>query len=287
MTTEDTASAKIATAFPDLPRGQKQVARFVMDNEYFVAFASAAEVAQKASVSTATVVRFCQALGYEGYPHLQTVIQQRFPRFTTTVQRLEKRLTSPIPESDLLARVFAADIDNIKHTMDLIDHETFEAAMAEICQATSILVVGGGVSAPPTLFFGHSLKVMGFPVQIVTTGGVPLSLELGALRPSDLLIGICFWRYLRETVEAIRWAREIGAKRITITDSELSPLAQLADYAFVATTDGVAYSMSPVAPIALINAFVAALSLRRPQQTLAALRSVDTTYKESKLLLEE
>jgi DNA-binding MurR/RpiR family transcriptional regulator len=287
MTSEESVSVKIATAFPNLSRGQKQVARFVKGNEYFVAFASAAEVARKAIVSTATVVRFCQALGYEGYPHLQAAIRQRFPRFTTTVQRLEERLTSPIPESDLLARVFAADIDNVKHTMELVAPGNFEAAVAGICQATSILVAGGGVSAPPALFFGHSLRVMGFPVQIVTTGGVPLSLELGVLKPSDLLIAICFWRYLRETVEAMHWAKEIGAGRIVITDSELSPLAQLADYVFVAATDSIAYSISPVAPISLINAFVAALSLRRPQQTLAALRGVDAAYRESKLLLEE
>lgn len=287
MTEEATLQETITSSFSGLTKKQKDLARFVLDNEYSVAFASAAEVAQKASVSTATVVRFCQALGYEGYPHLQAAIRQRFPRFATTVQRLEERLASPIPESDLLARVFAADIDNIKRTMDLVDHETFEAAMAEICQATGVLVVGGEVSAPLALFFGHSLKVMGFPIQIVTAGGVPLSLELGVLKPSDLLIGICFWRYLRETVEAMRWAREIGAKRIAITDSGLSPLAQLADYAFVVTTDGVAYSSSPVAPISLINAFVAALSLRRPEQTLTALRGVDTAYMESKLLLEE
>jgi DNA-binding MurR/RpiR family transcriptional regulator len=287
MTAEETVYTKIAAAFPHLPRGQKQVARFVVDNKYFVAFASAAELAQKADVSAATVVRFCQALGYEGYPHLQAAIRQGFSRFMTTAQRLEERLTFPIPEGDVLARVFATDIGNIKHTMELVDPATFDAAVAEIGRATGILVVGAGLSAPPALFLAHSLKVMGFPVQVVTTGGVPLSLELGALKPSDLLIGIGFWRYFRETVDAMYWAREVGTKRIAITGSEVSPLAQLADYAFVATADSVGHSVSPIATISLVNAFVAALSFGRPQQTLAALRNVDAAYRESKLLLEE
>jgi DNA-binding MurR/RpiR family transcriptional regulator len=284
---EETVSDKITAAFPRLSRRQKQVARFVVDDESFVAFASAAEVAQKADVSTATVVRFCQTLGYEGYSHLQAAIRQRFPRFTTTVQRLEERLTFPMPKSDLLARVFAVDIDNIKRTMELVDSDTFEAAVTEIGRATGILVVGEGHSASPALFFAHSLKVMGFSVQVVPTGGVPLSLELGALRPSDLLIGICFWRYFRETIKAMRWAGEIGARRIAISDSELSPLNQLADYAFIVAINGVAHSLSPVAAFSLISAFVAALSFQRPQQTLTALRSVDAVYKASELLLEE
>jgi DNA-binding MurR/RpiR family transcriptional regulator len=126
---------------------------------------------------------------------------------------------------------------------------------------------------------------MGFSVQVVMAGGVTLSLELSALRPSDLLVDTSFWRYSRDTVEAMHWAKEIGIKRIAITDSEVSPLAQLADYAFVASTYGIAHSSSPTAIISLINAFVAALSFWRPQQTLAALRKVDAARKGK--LLEE
>ncbi len=191
----------------------------------------------------------------------------------------------PLSEGDLLARVCAADISNIKRTLELVDTETFEAAVTEIGRATGILVIGEGLSAPPALFFAHSLKVMGFSVRAVTTGGAPLSLELSTLKPGDLLVGMSFWRYTRETVEAMHWAKEMGIKRIVITDSEVSPLAQLADYAFVASTYGVAHSSSPTAFISLINAFVAALSFRRPQQTLAALRKVDAARK-SKLLEE-
>lgn len=273
----------IISNFSGLTKKQKEVARFVLDNEYLVAFASVAEVAQKVGVSTATVVRFCQTLGYKGYPHLQAAIRQTFPRFTTRAQRLEARLAFPLPESDLLARVCATDIENIKHTMELVDTETFKAAVTEICRATGVLVLGEGLSASPALFFAQSLKVMGFPVLVVTAGGEPLSLELSALRPSDLLVGISFWRYFRETVEAMSWAKEIGTKRIVITDSEVSPLAQQADYVFVASVNGVAHSSSPIAFISLINAFVAVLSFRRPQQTLAALRKVDAARK-SKLL---
>jgi len=283
MTEEVTLRETITSGFPGLTKKQREVARFVLDNTYFVAFASVAEVAQKVGVSTATVVRLCQALGYKGYPHLQAAIRQTFPRFTTTVQRLEARLTSRLPESDLLARVCATDIENIKHTMELVDTETFEAAVTEICRATGVLVVGEGLSAPPALFFAHSLKVMGFPVQVVTTGGEPLSLELSMLRPGDLLVGMSFWRHFRETVEAMSWAKKIGTNRIAITDSEVSPLAQLADYVFVASVDGVAHSSSPIAFISLINALVAALSLREPQQTLVTLRMVDAV-QESKLL---
>jgi DNA-binding MurR/RpiR family transcriptional regulator len=287
MEPQHTVSDKIASSFADLPRGQRQVARFIIDNEQFVAFASTAEVAEETGVSAATVVRLCQALGYEGYPHLRASIRQGFHRFIPTTQRLEERLTAPVPREDVLTRVFATSIDSIKHTLGLITPEEFQAAIDAIGQAAGILVVGGGLSAPPALLLAHSLKVMGFRVRVVTTGGIPLSLENSTLESDDLLICIGFWRYFREIVTTMRRAREIGAARIAITDSEVSPLAQLADYVFVATTESVGHSVSPLASIALIDAIIAALCFERPRETLAALHHVDAAYKETDLLLEE
>ncbi|MGD2148830.1 MAG: MurR/RpiR family transcriptional regulator [Anaerolineae bacterium] len=287
MDPQHTVSDKIASAFADLPRGQRQVARFIIDNEYFVAFASAAEVAEEAGVSAATVVRLCQALGYEGYPHLRASIRRKFHRFIPTTQRLEDRLTAPIPKDDVLTRAFATSIDNVKHTMGLIDREMFEGAIDAIGHASDILVVGGGLSAAPALFLSHSLKVMGFHVRVVTTGGIPLSLENSTLQSDDLLICIGYWRYFREIVTTMRRAQETGTASIAITDSEVSPLAQMADYAFVTTTESIGHSVSPLASIALIEAMIAALCFERPQETLAALQHVDAAYKETAQLLQE
>lgn len=287
MTAEISLPEIITANFPRLTRKQKEIARFVLENDYFVACASANEVAERTNTSAATVVRFCQAIGFEGYAHLQQVIKKKLPRYLTTVQRIERKLAKPPTENDLAARVFSTDIDNIEHTASLLDSEMLEAAVAEIDRATGILIVGGGLSAPPALFFAHSLKVMGFPAKAITSGGVSLALELANLSSTDLLIGISFWRYLKETVEAMQRAKEMGAKRIAITDNELSPLARLADYSFLVATDGIAHSLSPVASISLINAFIAALSLKDPHRTLRSLRKVDALYKESKLLLEE
>jgi DNA-binding MurR/RpiR family transcriptional regulator len=284
---EDAVSKRISEAFDLLSKGQRQVARFVVDNQTYVAFSSAADVAQKADVSIATVIRFCQTVGYQGYPDLQDEIQERLPRFMTTVQRVEERLTSPIPEEDVMARVFARDIDNVKQAMEQVDQELLNAVVDEMSNAAKILVIGEALSSPPALFFGHSLKVMGFPVETIITGGVPLSLELSKLKEDNLLIGISFWRYFQETFNSFCWAGNVGAKRIAITDSDLSPLTKVADYAFTIPVEGIAHSISPVASMSLINVFIAMLFFRNKEQARSALLRVDAAYKEGKLLLEE
>lgn len=231
------------------------------------------------------MVRFCQGLGYDGYSDLQAAIHREFPRFITTAQKLEKTLASPIAKDDILAHVFATDIDNIKRTLALTDHTRWEAAVTEICHATDILVIGEALSAPLALLLRRSLKLMGFRAETVTSGGASLSLEVSTLKPGDLLIGIGFWRYSQDTIDAMRFAQEAGAKRIALTDSEVSPLAQLADYPFVTATTGVSHSKSLVGPASLIDAFIVALSLERPQQTLEILRALDAT-RARRLLAE-
>ena len=133
---------RIVAALPQLSKKQKEIAHFILDYQDVVAYASASEVGGRTQSSAATVVRFCQALGYKGYVDLQATIREGMPFRRTTIQRLEERLADPIPQEDLLARVFATDIRNIERTAALMVNDHLRAATAEIRRARQILVVG-------------------------------------------------------------------------------------------------------------------------------------------------
>src|ERR1700742_3426687 len=61
----------IQERFEEFSRSQKDVARYIVDHLDEAAFLTAEELARRASTSSSTVVRFSQALGFEGYPELQ------------------------------------------------------------------------------------------------------------------------------------------------------------------------------------------------------------------------
>jgi DNA-binding MurR/RpiR family transcriptional regulator len=279
-------ASRIFAALPTLSRKQKRIARFVLDNQEFVAFSSAAELGVRTGSSAATVVRLCQALNYDGYLHLQMDLREGISFQRTAIQRLENRLAALTEGDDILGRVFATDIHNLELTMVMTGNEAFQEAVAEMRRARRILVVADGLAAGLAMFFAHALQVIGLPAHCVTGGGEPLALGLAFLQPDDLIIGIGFWRNLRDIVQAVRQAAEMGAKSIGLTDNRLSPLARLPDFSFVATTDGVAHSLSPVGVVSLLNAFLAALSLEMPEQVGASLRRVDEAYRRSDLLTE-
>ncbi|MBN1318405.1 MAG: MurR/RpiR family transcriptional regulator [Anaerolineales bacterium] len=277
---------RIVSALPDLSRKQTRIAHFFLDNMDFVAFASAKDVGDRTHSSAATVVRACQALGYEGYPDFQIEIRDEMALQRTAVERMEDRLANSFQDKDILARVFATDLYNIQRTMELTINSRLPEAAAEIKNARRILVLGDGVATGPAEFFTHSLKVMGLPAQNLVGGGEHLALALAFLQPKDLLVGMGFWRNLRDVVQAIQLAHDLGATTIGITDSKLSPLARLPDYSFLVVSDGVAHNLSPVGMVSLLNVFLGILSREMSEQLVESLRLVDSVYRRSGLLVE-
>ena len=271
----------------ELSPKQARLARFILENKYFVSVASAQQVGEEVGVSAATVVRLAQRLGYDGFTELQEALRQEFPRYLTTVERTRQRLASPLPSDDVPAQVFRTDIQNIERTAQNLDPEHLDAVVEEIARASNILVIGGGLSAAPATFMVHSLKVMGFNVRGAFGGGMDVAAEVAQLDQDTLVIAIDVWRYLRTTVQALTTAHKRGARTIAITDSALSPLAQAADYTFEVATEGVAHSLSPTAIIALINVIIARLSFHLPEKTMEALQRVDEAYRENHLLIVE
>src|ERR671915_2520040 len=73
-----TLSAYITSRFDEFSRSQKDVAQYVVDHLDEVAFHTAEELARRASTSSSTVVRFSQALGFEGFPELQEAARDEY-----------------------------------------------------------------------------------------------------------------------------------------------------------------------------------------------------------------
>jgi DNA-binding MurR/RpiR family transcriptional regulator len=276
---------RIASALDSLSPTHKRMARFILDNRYYTSFASANQVGEKNDSSAATVVRFAQALGYEGYSELQESLRNELPSYLTAANKIQERLSSENPSPSAPHQVFYNDIRNIERTAGNFSEENFHAALDAIVQARRIVVIGAGLSSAASHFLAHSLKVMGFDAQSIQGEGLQAALDLSHVKEEDLIIAIDLWRYVRMTVNAVMWAKEKGIPTIAITDSIVSPLAQMADHAFEISAEGVAHSLSLTGLISLLNVFIAALADRVPLQVVESLERVDAAYRGNDLLI--
>jgi DNA-binding MurR/RpiR family transcriptional regulator len=279
-------AGRVSAALPQMSKKHQKIARFVLDQPDLVAFAPASEIGVRTETSAATVVRFCQVLGYEGYPQLQEAIRSQLLLRRTAVQRLEEQMEGPANGQDLLTRVFATDIQNIEDTAVITSVERVQAAAAAIRGARQVLVVGSALASTLVECLAYALQVMDIPTRSVTGGEEPLALALAFLQPEDVVIGISFRREPRYTLTALEHARNLGAPTIGIANSKLSPVLHHADHPFQVVTDGVGSSPSPVAAVALLNALVAAVQLGDPEQVARFQEQLNQTYKQSRLLDE-
>lgn len=276
---------RITKQFDSLSPKQKRLARFALDNKYFLSFSAANQTAKKTGTSAATVVRFAQALGYGGFSEMQAALRDELPSYLTAVERMQARLARSRSEMENPNKIFATDIRNIQRTAGNLQTEKLQEAAREIVQADEIIIVGAGLSAGSALFLAHSLKVIGFNARWILDGGLPLAVELAHLRSGTVLIAIALWRYFRTTIDAVSKANQAGIKTIAITDSILSPLSEKAGYAFEIATESIDHSLSPTAVISFVNVLVSMVSNIAPDRVLSALRRVDAAYREGDLLV--
>ena len=95
-----------------------------------------------------------------------------------------------------------------------------------------------------------------------------------------MLIAISFPRYSKRTVRAVQYAHNAGADVVSLTDSKQSPIAAACDQLLIAQSDMASFVDSLVAPLSIINAMVAAVSMRHHDEVAKRLRRLEEIWDE-------
>ncbi|MBR7081976.1 MAG: MurR/RpiR family transcriptional regulator [Oscillospiraceae bacterium] len=250
--------AVISTATCKFSKGQKKIAGYIMENYDKAAFMTAGKLGATVGVSESTVVRFASDLGYGGYPVMRKAMQEMIKSRLTSVQRIAVA-RDLITEDNIPASVLTSDIDKIKHTLQELDHESFDRAVDEIVKAEHIYILGLRSSSALANFMGFYMNLIFPNVHVVNeNSSIEIFEQIMRIGKNDVFIAISFPRYSRRTIKAMQFALDNGAEVIGITDNETSLLAQTANIKLYAKSDMVSFLDSLVAPLSLINALIAA-----------------------------
>lgn len=261
-------------------KSYKKIADFIISHYEKAAYLTAAKMGEAVGVSESTVVRFAYELGFEGYPALQHCLQDAARNKLTAVQRIEVSL-SRLKDGEVFRKVLQNDIEHISKTIEETANEAFNSAVDSIISAKKIYIMGIRSSAALASFIGYYFKLMLPNVVIVETGSrSELYEQLMRLGKGDLLIGISFPRYSRQTVNALAYAKAKGADSIAITDSIDSPIASNAKHVLLAKSDMVSFVDSLVAPMSLINALIVAVSIRNHDTVAQNFKMLEEIWDE-------
>ncbi len=271
---------KIQSELPGFSKGQKQIARFILEHYDKAAFMTASRLGVTVGVSESTVVRFATELGYDGYPHLQRALQEMIRNKLTSVQRMEVA-GDRMGGRDVLQTVLHADTDMIRVTLDEIDRDAFQGAVDALMGAKRIYILGVRSSSALASFLGFYFNLLFENVTLVHTNSVSEIFEqVLRVGPGDVLFGISFPRYSKRTLSAMKYARDRGARVIALTDSQLSPLARVADHVLLARSDMASFVDSLVAPLSVVNALIVAVGMSRRDEIEQTFNKLERIWEE-------
>ena len=268
-----------------LSKSYRAIAAFIEEHYERIPAMTATALAREVGVSESTVVRFANALGYDGYPELLKALQYQVRKRLTTDERFA--LGSELPEEDVLTTVLNEDMRNIRKTIDQIDSEAFTRTVNALTEARHIYILGLRSAAPLAQFMTYYLNFIFDNVSQVSTGLADVFEGLLRIQPEDVLIGISFPRYSTRTVEAMRFAHAAGAKVIAITDNVRSPLNSAADLCLTASTEMPSFVDSLAAPLSLINALIVALGLKKREELHSHLTRLEEVWSQNRVYLKK
>ncbi len=271
---------KIEDNMPNFSKRQKQISVYLLDNYDKAAYMTASKLGAIVNVSESTVVRYANELGFDGYPQLQSALQELTRTRLTSFQRVEVT-DNLIGDGDVLKKVLLSDADKIKTTLEEIDYDAFNTAVEKICKARRIYVIGIRSSASLASFLRQSLNVIfDNVIALEALSGHDVFEQLLGISDEDVLIAISFPRYSNRVIRAVEFASSHGANVISITDRKTSPIAEKASEVLVARSDMISYVDSLVAPLSLINALIIGISRKMRDELDKRLRMLESIWDE-------
>ncbi len=250
-----TLSAYIVARFDEFSRSQKDVAQYIVDHLDEAAFHTAEELAKRASTSSSTVVRFSQALGFEGFPELQQAARDEYRRRAGEGANGNGN-GGPLFALDAteFETALAADHVNVEDTARRAGRGDVDAAVEAIVGARSVLVAGTDQMAFFASYLRHLLMLLDLRAETVAS---PSQEALGRLSRIDehmLVVGLSAGRAHPLVVRTMKLARHRKAATLAITDATMSDVARLARTRLYYSSNSPAHVRSHTALLSLLQA---------------------------------
>ncbi len=259
-------SAYIRARFDEFSRSQKDVAQYIVDHLDEAAFQTAEELARRASTSSSTVVRFSQALGFEGFPELQQAARDEYRR--RPVGASETVAVAPLFSLDHteFEAALAADHVNVEDTAHKLSRSDVEAAIDAIVTAEKVLIAGTDQMAFFASYLRHLLMLLDLRAEIVASPSQEALGRLSRIDENTLVVGLSAGRPHPLITRTMKLARHRKAPTLAITDATLSEVARLARIRLYYSSNTPAFVRSHTALLSLIQALAYGVYARDAQQ---------------------
>jgi len=262
--------AEIWSRLERLPRQQRRLAEAFLMGPELVAFSSLREVAERVSVNAATIVRFAQSLGYEGYGEFQAAVRLAYKQragFGHTPSDLTAALRS---SGDAVGFMHAQHVTSAEAAYRNVAAADLDAIASRLENARRIVVFAEASAQVPALLFVHLLRHAMLHGDLVNS-------------EVDAMMFFALTLTFHATVSVHDFVRARGAVTIAVTGSPVSPLQTRAGHVIVAPAESPTMRFSVVAAVNAVELIFAHIVSRRADIVFAEQGTLLAIYQTTKL----
>ncbi|MCV3736770.1 MurR/RpiR family transcriptional regulator [Rhizobium sp. TRM96647] len=279
-----TVSDVINAHFDALTRAEKQLAASLLDNYPVSGLGSITTVAENAGVSTPTVARMVQKLGYRGFPDFQSHLHHELEATLSNPITKHDRWAANAPGTHILNRFADAIMNNLRQTLSQVEIADFDGAAALIAnRKRNIYLVGGRITKALADYLFTHLQVIRPNVTQLASNPSSWPQYVLNMKAGDVIVVFDIRRYEQEMETFSRVARARGVEIVLFTDQWASPIAKLATHTFRIQIEVPSAWDSSVVTLFAVEALIEAVQSANWGETRDRMKSLEDLFEASRL----
>jgi RpiR family transcriptional regulator, carbohydrate utilization regulator len=248
-----------------LRKSERKVATLVLAEPKRMLRMTLAEAAQRAEVSQPTVIRFCVAIGCEGFQDFKLRLAHSLALGTPATHSV---LEDSDPPSEIVDKIFDYTLTSLDWARAHLDTTAVAHAVTLLEQASCIEFFGLGASGIVAADAQQKFPLFGVPCGAQADSHQQF-IAAAMMKPGSVAVVISNTGSTRSVIEIARTARENGAKVIGLTGAR-TELGRHCDVTLVVealdNTNIFTPTISRIAALVVVDILSTAVALRRDEE---------------------
>jgi len=275
---------RLRDSLSSLTPTERKLASHILRHFPVAALESITVLAKAADVSTPTVVRLFQKLGYKGYPDYQNALRSEVEAMLMSPIAKHERWAGRAPDTHMLNRFADAVVANLHATLSQIDHADFDATAALIADPRRrVFAMGGRITHALADYFVTLMKVVRPEVTLLSDMSSAWPAALLDMAEGDILVAFDIRRYENSVLQLVELACDRKAEVVLITDRWVSPAASRARHVLCCDIEAPSAWDSTVSILVLVETLLAAVQDLAWEVTEARMKALEKIYERSRL----
>jgi DNA-binding MurR/RpiR family transcriptional regulator len=282
-TLKNRITSDLKQALPQLPRGLRSAAKYIIDYPSDFGLDPIRESARKAGVSPYTLVRLAERLNFTGYDEMREPFRHALVSTVSADDHPDwiEEFKNYGHQGHVQAQAAHNTLSIVRRTLERQLPEQMQRVVAMLLDANTVYLTAVR-SSYSMAYYLHYVGKMALPsLQLIPRHMNNAIDELHFAGPGDVMIAITFTPYSRETIEACRFARSKGVKLILISDSEIVTPDFTADETLIASVLSPHHLGCYAGALALIETLISLLVDKGGDEAKARIKSYEDLRHEN------